>query len=85
MGLPPTTPIGYNLGSQQTATVATEGREVTLEEVSQWASRQSVPVAVEVSAYTGEGVKEIFMHLAGIILTKIELSEIDPDDPMSRI
>jgi len=77
--------IGYNLGSQQTATIATEGREVTPEEASRWASRQSIPVSVEVSAYTGEGVEEIFARLAGMILTKIELGEINPDDPMSGI
>lgn len=77
--------IGYGLGSQLTATVATEGREVTAEEASRWASRSAIPVAVEVSAFTGDGVEEIFARLAGMILTKIELGEIDPDDPMSGI
>jgi len=77
--------IGYKLGSPQTATIASEGREVTPEEASGWASRQCIPVSVEVSAYTGEGVEEIFARLAGMILTKIELGEIDPDDPMSGI
>lgn len=76
---------GYGLGSQQTATVAPEGREVTHEEASRWASNSSIPVAVELSAYTGDGVEEIFVRLAGMILTKIELGEIDPDDPMSGI
>lgn len=77
--------IGHSLGSHLTATVAPEGREVTSEEASRWASRSSIPVAVEVSAFTGEGVDEIFARLAGMILTKIELGEIDPDDPMSGI
>ena len=76
---------GYGLGSQLTATVATEGREVTAEEASRWASRCAIPVSVEVSAFTGDGVEEIFARLAGMILTKIELGEIDPDDPMSGI
>ena len=76
---------GYGFGSQLTATVANEGREVTAEEASRWASRSAIPVAVEVSAFTGNGVEEIFARLAGIILTKIELGEIDPDDPMSGI
>ena len=75
----------YNFGSRQTATVASEGREVTPEEASRWASKSAIPVSVEVSAYTGEGVEEIFARLAGMILTKIELGEIDPDDPMSGI
>ena len=75
----------YGLGSQLTATVATEGREVSAEEVSRWASRSAIPVSVEVSAFTGDGVEEIFARLAGMILTKIELGEIDPDDPMSGI
>lgn len=40
---------------------------------------------MEVSAFNGEGVDEIFGRLARMILTKIELGEIDPDDPMSGI
>ena len=77
--------LGFGLGSRLTATVATEGREVTAEEASRWASRSAIPVSVEVSAFTGDGVEEIFARLAGMILTKIELGEIDPDDPMSGI
>lgn len=42
-------------------------------------------MAVEVSAFSGEGVNELFERLALIILTKIELGEIDPDDPNSGI
>ena len=75
----------YGLDSQLTATVTSEGREVTSEEASRWASRSAIPVSVEVSALTGDGVEEIFARLAGMILTKIELGEIDPDDPMSGI
>lgn len=77
--------ICYGLGSQQTATFTTEGRQVTPEEASRWASHSAVPVSVEVSAFTGEGVEEVFGRLASMILTKIELGEIDPDDPMSGI
>ncbi|RMZ78387.1 hypothetical protein DV738_g3890, partial [Chaetothyriales sp. CBS 135597] len=44
-----------------------------------------VPVCMEVSALTGDRVDELFNRLAGIILTKIELGEIDPDDPRSGI
>jgi hypothetical protein len=40
---------------------------------------------MEVSAFSGEGVDEVFGRLARMILTKIELGEIDPDDPMSGI
>jgi len=40
---------------------------------------------MEASAFTGENVDEIFGRLARMILTKIELGEIDPDDPMSGI
>ena len=75
----------YGLGCQLNATVTTEGREVPCEEASRWASRSAIPVSVEVSALTGDGVEEIFARLAGMILTKIELGEIDPDDPMSGI
>ena len=75
----------YGLGARQTATVAPEGREVTQHEAARWASNSAVPVSVEVSAFTGEGVEEVFTRLASMILTKIELGEIDPDDPTSGI
>ncbi|KAF5688153.1 beta-mannosidase [Fusarium denticulatum] len=72
-------------GSQQRATVAPEGREVTRAESSRWASTAGISVVTEASAFNGEGVDEIFERLARIILTKIELGEIDPDDPASGI
>lgn len=76
----------FNSNPYQTATVASEEmRQVSQEEASRWASRHSVPVSVEVSAYTGDGVEELFSRLARIILTKIELGEINPDDPLSGI
>ena len=37
------------------------------------------------SAFTGDGVDELFTGMAEMILTKIELGEIDPDDPRSGI
>ncbi|KAI2776674.1 P-loop containing nucleoside triphosphate hydrolase protein [Daldinia loculata] len=80
-----TTSAGASLGTQMKATVAPEGREVSTTEASRWASSVNVPVTVEVSAFSGEGVDEIFARLARMILTKIELGEIDPDDPMSGI
>ena len=42
-------------------------------------------MVTEASAFNGEGVDEIFGRLARMILTKIELGEIDPDDPASGI
>lgn len=72
-------------GTRMTATFAPQGREVSAEETSRWAAKSNIPVAVEVSALTGEGVEELFTRLARIILTKIELGEIDPDDPQSGI
>ncbi|KAI0845313.1 P-loop containing nucleoside triphosphate hydrolase protein [Daldinia vernicosa] len=80
-----TTSANASLGTQLKATVAPEGREVSTTEASRWASSVNVPVTVEVSAFSGEGVDEIFARLARMILTKIELGEIDPDDPMSGI
>lgn len=71
-------------GTRMTATFA-EGREVSREDTSRWAAQSNIPVAVEISALTGEGVEEVFQRLARIILTKIELGEIDPDDPQSGI
>ena len=74
-----------SLGSKWTATTTFEGREVPPEAASRWASKSNVPVAVEVSALSGENVEEVFGRLARMILTKIELGEIDPDDPQSGI
>lgn len=74
---------GY--GSQSRATVAPEGREVDQAQASRWAGASGIPVSVETSALNGDNVEEIFSRLAGMILTKIELGEIDPDDPMSGI
>jgi small GTP-binding protein len=78
-------PSGFTIGSKQTATIAPDGREVSVETASRWASRSNIPVAVEVSALSGENVDELFSRLARMILTKIELGEINPDDPQSGI
>lgn len=75
----------YGLGTQLTRTIAVEGREVAQSEATSWGSNNGIPVAVEISAFTGEGVEDVFARLASMILTKIELGEIDPDDPMSGI
>ncbi|KAL3425141.1 GTP-binding protein ypt4 [Phlyctema vagabunda] len=80
-----TSTSGMGLGSQLKATIAPDGREVSAEEASKWASSANIPVSVEVSALSGENVDEIFGRLARMILTKIELGEIDPDDPSSGI
>ncbi|UNI23281.1 hypothetical protein JDV02_009110 [Purpureocillium takamizusanense] len=72
-------------GTHQRATIAPEGREITSADASRWASQAGIPVVTEASALNGEGVDEIFGRLARMILTKIELGDIDPDDPMSGI
>lgn len=72
-------------GTSQRATIAPEGREVSSTEASRWAGTSGIPVVTETSALSGEGVDEIFARLARMILTKIELGDIDPDDPMSGI
>jgi hypothetical protein len=72
-------------GSRNRATVAPEGREVLSEEASRWASAQAIPLAVEVSALNGDNINDVFTRLAGMILTKIELGEINPDDQSSGI
>lgn len=77
--------LGLGLGAQQRATIAPDGREVSEAMASTWASENRVPVSVEVSALSGDNVDEVFNRLARMILTKIELGEIDPDDPMSGI
>ncbi|EED12581.1 Ras family GTPase (Rab4b), putative [Talaromyces stipitatus ATCC 10500] len=72
-------------GTRLTATKASHGRQVSDLEAIEWATRSNIPVAVEVSAFSGQNVEELFTRLARIILTKIELGEIDPDDPQSGI
>lgn len=72
-------------GTKWTATQAAEGREVSPDVASRWASKAGVPAVMDVSALTGENVDELFNRLARMILTKIELGEIDPDDPNSGI
>jgi small GTP-binding protein len=74
-----------SLGSQLKATTHTNGRAVSTSVAANWASQNRIPAAMEVSALSAEGVEEAFNKLARIILTKIELGEIDPDDPMSGI
>ena len=73
------------LGSQQQATKSDAGRAVQQSTAANWASQNRIPASLEVSALSGEGVDEVFNKLARTILTKIELGEIDPDDPMSGI
>lgn len=77
--------LGEAMGSQQRATPYQTGKEVASSTVARWATQNDVPACVEVSALSGEGVEEVFNKLASTILTKIELGEIDPDDPMSGI
>ncbi|CAN9327808.1 unnamed protein product [Alternaria sp. RS040] len=91
-GLPPPTPSSQssrtpslNANLHASYTVAPDGREVPAEVASRWAGQNGIPVAVEVSALNGENVEELFNRLARMILTKIELGEIDPDDPASGI
>lgn len=83
----PPTRQGLGAGAQNTVTIAPDGREVMAGTAAAWASSPAVgiPVAVEVSALTGAGVEELFARLARTILTKIEIGEIDPDDPNSGI
>ena len=76
---------GSLISSKWTATKTEEGREVSQEAASRWAFKSNVPVTVEVSALSGQNVDELFNRLARMILTKIELGEIDPDDPQSGI
>ncbi|CAA9966893.1 GTPase SAR1 [Pyrenophora teres f. maculata] len=91
-GLSPSTPgsqssrtTSLNANLHASYTIAPEGREVPAEMASRWASQNGIPVAVEVSALNGENVEELFNRLARMILTKIELGEIDPDNPASGI
>lgn len=71
--------------SRSTATMAPGGRDVTPKDASSWAKAMNIPVVMEASAYSGANVEDVFTRLARIILTKIELGDIDPDDPQSGI
>jgi small GTP-binding protein len=71
--------------SKWTASQSPYGREVPPSTASHWASRALIPYTTEVSALSGDNVDTLFYRLAAMILTKIELGEIDPDDPASGI
>ncbi|KAI9849077.1 MAG: hypothetical protein M1838_000278 [Thelocarpon superellum] len=73
------------LSTQASATTAPLGREVLQVTATRWASTNNIPVTMEVSALTGAQVSDVFVRLAAMILTKIELGEVDPDDPQSGI
>lgn len=60
-------------------------REVDPERARAWAAAHDVPVCVETSAASGEGVEDVFARLARTILTSIELGVVNPDDPDSGI
>lgn len=60
-------------------------RAVSTLEASRWASLSGIPVSMETSALNGDNVDEVFTRLARMIVTKIELGEVDPDDPASGI
>ena len=77
--------LGVSLGSQLRATTGAAGRAVAQSTATNWASQSGITATTEVSALSGDGVNEIFAKLASSILTKIELGEIDPSDPMSGI
>ena len=77
--------VGPSLGSQQRATTSEAGRAVQQATAANWAGQNRIPASIEVSALSGDGVDEVFNKLARTILTRIELGEIDPDDPMSGI
>ena len=78
-------PATASLGSQQQATISRAGRAVSQASAVSWANQHGIPTTIEVSALSGDGVDEVFHKLARTILTKIELGEINPDDPMSGI
>ncbi|TGZ85157.1 ras-domain-containing protein [Ascodesmis nigricans] len=60
-------------------------RAVSTLEATRWASLSGIPVSMETSALNGDNVDEVFTRLARMIVTKIELGEVDPDDPASGI
>ncbi|KAI5810580.1 ras family-domain-containing protein [Pyronema omphalodes] len=60
-------------------------RAVPAQEAARWASLSGIPVSMETSALSGENVDEVFARIARMIVTKIELGEVDPDDPASGI
>ncbi|KAI5785853.1 P-loop containing nucleoside triphosphate hydrolase protein [Geopyxis carbonaria] len=60
-------------------------RAVAELEAARWAGLSGIPVCLETSALSGENVDEVFKRMARMIVTKIELGEVDPDDPSSGI
>lgn len=60
-------------------------KEVDAARARAWAAANDIPVCVETSAATGEGVQDVFARLARTILARIETGSVDPDDPDSGI
>lgn len=60
-------------------------REVPAATAAAWAQRNGIASSLEVSALTGEGVEEVFLKLARSVVTKIELGDVDPGDPLSGV
>ncbi|KAA8909524.1 P-loop containing nucleoside triphosphate hydrolase protein [Sphaerosporella brunnea] len=58
---------------------------VSAQEAARWASLSGISVSMETSALNGDNVDEVFARIARMIVTKIELGEVDPDDPSSGI
>lgn len=61
------------------------GRQVSLQTAADWARKNHIPAAVEVCAHTGAGVDALFVRIATMIVTKIEIGDVDPGDPDSGV
>lgn len=64
---------------------AEPARAVSALEAARWASLSGIPVSMETSALSGDNIDEVFARIARMIVTKIELGEVDPDDPACGI
>lgn len=60
-------------------------RVVRAEDAEAWAERVGIELALDVSAKDGRGVEEAFIRLAGIILARVEMGDVDPNDPLSGL
>ena len=79
-------PVPLPLPNQQrNRSTAIASREVSSAAATSFASSKNIPMHIETSALSGLAVEEVFHTLAAMILTKIELGEVDPDDPGSGI
>lgn len=78
---------GDNNGKQGVDGIADQNARIhdTEQQARTWAQRNAIWTTSTTSALSGLNVDAVFRRLAGAVLARIELAEVNPDDPLSGI